>query len=483
MSNELIRIRRQKVDEWRALGVEPWAYHYSVTHRAADILADAEAMVNATVPVGVAVAGRLVAKRGHGKTCFGHLLDATGKTEKLYGIRAHPTGLLIDPDGKLVGEARADELEAKLPPLSVAKKWARHRDLYKNVYWSFEPSAYTLPKLADMLKRWTNSAVELDADAVKACGLTPDGPLPGVLIGVNVTLRSIEELLLAPHGLGVVPSADGKKLLITKRTGTKEAESYLQKLHAHITELDPGAGYPSHADDHDVAIIVEAVVPTTWAEASSFDVPTVVGELESDPFRDQGAHRVACGGVEIGRLLSAPRRAVDPARGLRDPRAGRAQFGFELLPEGQVQIDAPVGRAIERPHGRLAHAAAGAGGLVVEHDGGRRPICLAGFLKLLGPDGVNAAADDIHEASRLVGRGSAHALLHLPCAPCAIDHAQGGGWVDPEDEVADQGQHHAAGAQAAHGPRTHAAPVLDVPGTLSADPTHAPALPERSFRP
>ena len=31
---------------------------------------------------------------------------------------------------------------------------------------------------------------------------------------------------------------------------------YLHKLHAHITELDPGAGYPSHADDHDVAIIV-----------------------------------------------------------------------------------------------------------------------------------------------------------------------------------------------------------------------------------
>jgi hypothetical protein len=70
----------------------------------------------------------------------------------------------------------------------------------------------------------------LDVEAVKACGLTADGPLPGVLYGVNVTLRSIEELLLAPHGLGVMPSVDGKKLLITKRTQTKEAPSYLQKL-------------------------------------------------------------------------------------------------------------------------------------------------------------------------------------------------------------------------------------------------------------
>jgi AhpC/TSA family len=163
---------------------------------------------------------------------FPVLLDAAGKTEQLYGIRAHPTGLLIDPDGKLVGEASPAELEAKLPPLSAAKKWARHRDVQKNVYWSFEPSGYTLTKFANVLKTWTGCAVELDADAVKASGLTPDDPLPGVVIGVNVTLRSIDELLLAPHRLGVAPSADGKKLLITKRPATKEAESYLQKLHA-----------------------------------------------------------------------------------------------------------------------------------------------------------------------------------------------------------------------------------------------------------
>jgi len=209
---------------------------------------------------------------------FPVLLDATGKTEKLYGIRAHPTGLLIDPDGKLVGEARADELEAKLPPLSVAKKWARHRDLYKNVYWSFEPSAYTLPKLADMLKRWTNSAVELDADAVKACGLTPDGPLPGVLIGVNVTLRSIEELLLAPHGLGVVPSADGKKLLITKRTGTKEAESYLQKLHAKelADRLDRGPTATERSKAKPLEIKDQPLLDAVKLVAREFDLPVAL---------------------------------------------------------------------------------------------------------------------------------------------------------------------------------------------------------------
>src|SRR4029077_6911606 len=142
-------------------------------------------------------------------------LDATGETEKLYGIRAHPTGLLIDPDGKLVGEARAADLEAKLPPLSAAKIWARHRDLQKNVYWSFEPSEYSLSKFANTLKFQTACDVDLDVEAIKSFGLIPEGRLPGVLSVGYVTLRSIEELLLAPHGLGVIPAPDGKKLLIT----------------------------------------------------------------------------------------------------------------------------------------------------------------------------------------------------------------------------------------------------------------------------
>src|SRR5207253_7895586 len=31
---------------------------------------------------------------------------------------------------------------------------------------------------------------------------------------------------------------------------------YLNKLHVHLTELQPGSGYASHADAHDVAIVV-----------------------------------------------------------------------------------------------------------------------------------------------------------------------------------------------------------------------------------
>ncbi len=172
---------------------------------------------------------------------FPMLLDTTAKTHKTYGVRAHPTGLLIDPDGKVVGEATPSDLEAKLPSVSPAKKWARHRDMYKHTSWSFTSGDFTPAQFASMVKRFTDCDVELDAEALKASGLTADGGLAARLIGGPVTLRSIEELFLAPHGLGVVPAADGKKLLITKRPGTKEAESYLQKLHAKelTAKLDP----------------------------------------------------------------------------------------------------------------------------------------------------------------------------------------------------------------------------------------------------
>ena len=42
------------------------------------------------------------------------LLDSSKKTVQQFGIRAFPTILLIDPDGKLVGMSSLDELKAKL---------------------------------------------------------------------------------------------------------------------------------------------------------------------------------------------------------------------------------------------------------------------------------------------------------------------------------------------------------------------------------
>jgi lysyl-tRNA synthetase class 2 len=79
VSNELIRQRREKLEEWRRLGVNPFGYRYGVTHLARDIHAAADDLVAREATV--AVAGRLMAKRGHGKTCFGHVQDRSGRIQ------------------------------------------------------------------------------------------------------------------------------------------------------------------------------------------------------------------------------------------------------------------------------------------------------------------------------------------------------------------------------------------------------------------
>ncbi|GFZ99438.1 lysine--tRNA ligase [Paenibacillus marchantiophytorum] len=82
--NELLVIRRNKLDELRGLGVDPFGGKYVRTHTAQEILSayqdktkeelDAEA-------VEVSIAGRIMQKRGMGKASFAHLQDITGKIQ------------------------------------------------------------------------------------------------------------------------------------------------------------------------------------------------------------------------------------------------------------------------------------------------------------------------------------------------------------------------------------------------------------------
>ena len=77
-TGDLIALRRQKVAEMRAEGVDPYQYAFTPTHTAAGILiehADTEAIEDTTE---VRIAGRMMTRRLHGKTSFAHLRDATG---------------------------------------------------------------------------------------------------------------------------------------------------------------------------------------------------------------------------------------------------------------------------------------------------------------------------------------------------------------------------------------------------------------------
>jgi lysyl-tRNA synthetase class 2 len=71
--------RRDALDALRALGVEPFAYRFTRTHTTAEALAAVRAEGEAEPDV--TVAGRLVALRPHGKTCFAHLEDPAGRIQ------------------------------------------------------------------------------------------------------------------------------------------------------------------------------------------------------------------------------------------------------------------------------------------------------------------------------------------------------------------------------------------------------------------
>src|SRR3569623_1150971 len=137
----------------------------------------------------------------------------------------------------------------------------------------------------------------------------------------------------------------------------------------------------------------------------------------------------------------------------------------ELLPEGEVQVDLAVLRAIERPHRRMAEAAAGGRDLVVEPPGGGRAVGAPDLIEVRPPDLVLRRLDHIDEAAGLGARRAAHALRGLRVTArtraCALQDVQRRLRADAKNEIADGRQHHAANANTADADRTEAAAVLD----------------------
>jgi lysyl-tRNA synthetase class 2 len=83
--NELIRRRHEKLRALRAAGVDPFGARFPVSHWAGPLHARGDGApedeLRGAGPV--SIAGRVMALRHHGKSCFAHLLDQTG-TIQLY---------------------------------------------------------------------------------------------------------------------------------------------------------------------------------------------------------------------------------------------------------------------------------------------------------------------------------------------------------------------------------------------------------------
>jgi len=73
--------RRVNLDAVRARGIAPFAYRFERSHSAAEALAAYGDRTDGADGPAVAVAGRLVALRGHGKTTFAHVADPSGRLQ------------------------------------------------------------------------------------------------------------------------------------------------------------------------------------------------------------------------------------------------------------------------------------------------------------------------------------------------------------------------------------------------------------------
>jgi lysyl-tRNA synthetase class 2 len=82
-ANELVRQRHAKLEALRRRGVDPFGSRYPVTHWAGPLRARLDGAGDDELKsVGpVSLAGRVVSLRHHGKTCFAHLMDRTGRIQ------------------------------------------------------------------------------------------------------------------------------------------------------------------------------------------------------------------------------------------------------------------------------------------------------------------------------------------------------------------------------------------------------------------
>ena len=77
--NDINQQRYKKLEEIRSRGIDPYPLRFDVSHSAQSILENAEELIESGKSV--TVAGRIISKRGHGKSGFSHLLDRTNRIQ------------------------------------------------------------------------------------------------------------------------------------------------------------------------------------------------------------------------------------------------------------------------------------------------------------------------------------------------------------------------------------------------------------------
>jgi lysyl-tRNA synthetase class 2 len=137
MSDELLSVRRAKLERLRADGIEPFPHAFAGVEPIADVLAAHEQLADGEeTDVPHRVAGRVAARRGQGKMAFLDLVDRSGRLQlqarvDVLGDERHER-LLTDVDlGDIIGvdgtamRTRRGEITLKVDDYTVLAKSLR----------------------------------------------------------------------------------------------------------------------------------------------------------------------------------------------------------------------------------------------------------------------------------------------------------------------------------------------------------------------
>jgi thiol-disulfide isomerase/thioredoxin len=173
----------------------------------------------------------------HGRDLpFPILLDAQkgthGATIEAFGIHSFPTTILIDPQGKLVGEISPNFLEQKLTPIPLAKRIPRALD--RDV--AFGMDGGKVAAIVKFLSDESRVPIKLDEAAMKTAGIAPDASTHLTISG-SLSLRSWLDLLLDPLGLEAVPGTEGLVIVPATRDKARELSEPQKRCAARIEEV------------------------------------------------------------------------------------------------------------------------------------------------------------------------------------------------------------------------------------------------------
>lgn len=128
--SEVLRVRREKLQKFKDIGINPFPYRFDRTHLSSEIAAEFDRLSSSEETV--RAAGRLISWRGHGKTTFAHIQDVSGKVqiyarkddlgEEAYGtLGLFETGDIIGVEGT-VFRTHTGEITIKVAKFALLAK-------------------------------------------------------------------------------------------------------------------------------------------------------------------------------------------------------------------------------------------------------------------------------------------------------------------------------------------------------------------------